>query len=67
MERFCKDCAHYTDAHFSRVYVTPICTVHGGDDCAFMRSYVCTLDGKLWEPAHADTQAKATSCQHNNG
>lgn len=62
MERFCKDCAHYTDAHFSRVYVTPICTVHGGDDCAYMRHWVCGIeDARLYEPKTNETQAENKS------
>jgi len=46
----CKDCRFFQDAHYSKTYITPICTVHGSDDCAFMRQYVCTLDGRLFEP-----------------
>jgi len=47
----CKDCRHFTDAKFSRVYVTPICLAHGGDDAMFMRRYICGLDeAKLFQP-----------------
>ena len=49
--KLCKDCRHFTDAHYSKVYITPICTVHGGDEATFMRGYICGVDeARLYEP-----------------
>lgn len=47
----CKDCAHYTDAHYSRVYVTPACTQRGQDSAAYMRQHVCGVEeARLYQP-----------------
>jgi hypothetical protein len=57
MKKACIDCKHFTDANYSRTYISPICIVHGGDDAMFMRSYVCGLEGKLYqqkEPSPVD-------------
>jgi hypothetical protein len=54
--KHCKDCKHFTDAHYNRTYISPVCLVHGGDDAAFMRQYICTLDAKLFQ---------AKKCQQN--
>ena len=62
----CVECKHFTDGRYSRVYVSPQCNQRGQDAAAFMREFVCGLEGRLWEPKDADTQAKATSCQHSN-
>lgn len=62
----CKDCKHFTDAHYSKTYISPICTAHGGDDAGFFRQYVCGVDeARLFQPrpetregTEHDTQTK---------
>lgn len=47
----CKNCKHFQDAHYSRTYISPICTAHGGDDAGFFRQYVCGVDeARLYQP-----------------
>ena len=47
----CKNCKHFQDAHYSRTYISPICTAHGGDDAGFFRRYVCGIDAaRLYQP-----------------
>ncbi len=48
-ERYCKDCKWFCDAAYDRVYITPRCNVRGSDDASFMRRFICTLEGKLYE------------------
>lgn len=56
--KHCKDCKHFTDAHYSKVYVTPICLAHGGDDAMFMRSYICGVDeARLFQPVTEQPKA----------
>ena len=51
MEKCCKDCRHFSDAHYNRTYVSPVCIAHGGDDASFMRQYICGIDkARLFEP-----------------
>ena len=62
----CKDCKHFQDGHYSRTYISPICTAHGGDDAGFFRQYVCGIDeARLFQPrpetregTEHDTQTK---------
>lgn len=49
MTRCCVACRWFKDAHYSRTYVTPRCTVRGDDDAAYMRQSICGLDGQLFE------------------
>ena len=54
----CKDCRNFTDAHFSKVYITPICTAHGGDDAMFMRGYICGVEeARLFQPITEQSKA----------
>lgn len=61
MERTCVSCRYFTDGHYSRTYISPICIAHGGDEATFMRDYICGIDeARLYEPceshqASADT------------
>lgn len=50
MEKTCITCRHFRDGEYSRIYISPRCVVHGGDDCSFMRQYICGLDGDLYQP-----------------
>lgn len=47
--KYCIDCRHFADAHHSKVYISPQCTQRGTDSAAYMRQYVCGLDGYLYE------------------
>jgi hypothetical protein len=62
MEKCCKDCRHFSDAHYNRTYVSPVCIAHGGDDASFFRQYICGIDkARLFEakpsslPAHNES------------
>lgn len=57
----CVSCRFFADGSISKraTYIVPVCTVHGGDDAMFMREYVCTLNGRLWQPIPAKAQAPA--------
>ena len=60
----CITCRWFRDAHYSRTYISPRCTVRGDDDCAYMRQYVCGLDeARLWESRIVEnsTHAEATA------
>lgn len=48
---YCVDCRFWLDAQLHRTYVSPRCTQRSpnGDDCAYMRAHVCTLEGNLYE------------------
>lgn len=48
----CITCKHFRDAKYSKVYITPRCTVLGDDDAMHMRRKVCGIDGRLYEPKH---------------
>lgn len=57
----CKQCKHFQDAHYSRTYISPICTAHGGDDASFFRQYICGIEeARLWEPNPACTVASGS-------
>lgn len=58
MERTCVSCRHFADAHYSKVYITPTCTQRGTDSAAYMRQYVCGLDGHLYEPKPIEHDGK---------
>ena len=47
--RTCISCRWFRDGQFNHTYITPRCTQRGDDDCAYMRQFVCGLDGELWE------------------
>jgi hypothetical protein len=50
MNLYCINCKWFKDGAFSRVYITPRCTVLADDDHAmWMRANLCGLDGKLFE------------------
>lgn len=55
----CKDCQHFRDGHYSRVYITPRCTVLGDDAASYMRKHVCGIDEpRHWQPkTTAEAQA----------
>ncbi len=57
----CISCKFFSSGTVSRraVYIEPVCTVHGGDDCAFMRQYVCTLEGRMWQAMNEQAQPPA--------
>ena len=66
MERTCVSCRHFTDGHYSRVYITPRCTVLGNDAAMYMRRKVCGIDDpKHWEPKQPETR-EGTEIEHGN-
>lgn len=50
MNLYCINCKWFKDGAFSKVYITPRCTVRADEDAAYMRKYVCGLDGEFYEP-----------------
>ena len=50
----CVTCKHFRDAHYSKVYITPRCTIRGDDDAMWMRSHLCGLDGEFHQPKHSE-------------
>jgi hypothetical protein len=63
MEKACITCRHFTDGSISKhaTYIEPVCTVHGGDDAMLVRQYICTLEGRLWQPMNAEAQQSAVT------
>lgn len=61
----CKDCKHFQDANYSRIYISPVCLAHGGDDAAFMRKYLCGIeDARLYQPRPETREGtENTKCQ----
>lgn len=54
MSRACIHCKHFTDGHYSKTYISPICNVLGRDeDACYMRLRVCGLQGVLFKPKPA--------------
>lgn len=52
----CVDCKHFTDGHYSKVYISPMCTKRGTDSAAYMRQYVCGIDeATFYEPKTRQT------------
>ena len=50
-DKFCIQCKHFRDGNFNQyTYIAPECTQRGQDSAAFMREFVCGLDGTLYEP-----------------
>ena len=48
----CKDCKHFTDAHYSNTYISPTCTQRGTDSAVYMRQHVCGVENPtLYEQA----------------
>jgi len=66
----CIRCRFFTDGSISKhaTYIDPVCTVHGGDAAMFMREYVCTLEGRLWqaktEQAHPPVDTATDGRRH---
>lgn len=51
MDRYCINCAHYADAHYSKTYQSPTCTQRGQDSAAYMREFVCGVEeARLFQP-----------------
>lgn len=48
--KYCIDCKHFADAHYSKTCISPRCKQRGDDDCAYMRQVVCGIEGELYEP-----------------
>lgn len=47
----CKECKHFTDGRYSKIYISPVCIVHGGDDASFMRQYICGIEAaRFYQP-----------------
>lgn len=51
MERCCITCRWFRDAHYSKTYISPMCTQRGTDSAVYMRLNVCGVDeARLYEP-----------------
>lgn len=62
MDRTCVSCRHFTDAHYSKTYISPTCQARGQDAAAYMRAYVCGVDeARLYEPKEHEASEKITS------
>ena len=61
----CITCRWYKDGHYHKVYVSPRCTVNGDDDCAYMRNWVCGLDGARLYQRKIDEISTVTTDQPN--
>lgn len=49
--KHCCECRHFTDAHYSKIYITATCTQRGTDSAVYMRQYVCGVEeARLYEP-----------------
>jgi hypothetical protein len=58
MEHACISCKHFRDAHYSKTYISPQCTARGADSAAYMRQYICGLDGRLYEAQTSEVADK---------
>jgi len=61
MNLYCINCKWFKDGAFSRVYISPQCNQRGQDSAAFMREFVCGLEGKLWESSDDATPERQST------
>jgi hypothetical protein len=61
-DKCCIHCKYFRDGNFNQyTYISPECTQRGQDSAAFMREFICGLDGRLFEPKSVENHSHLES------